>query len=155
MREILLTQGRYAIIDNLDYERISRHKWCIASVGYAVRNIKLSNGKKSMMLMHREIMNTPKGIQIDHINGDKLDNRKINLRLCTQQQNNRNITKPRRHNKLGIKGVRFLESRNRFSARIRVNKKEIHLGYFPSMRSAEEAYREAELKYFGEFARKL
>lgn len=154
MREILLSQGRYTIVDDADYERLNQFKWCFNN-GYAVRNIKNMNSKYRIVLMHREILNAPVGIFSDHINGDKLDNRRGNLRLCTQQQNNRNITRPRSHNRLGIKGVRFLENRNRFSARIVVDKKEIHLGSFSSMRFAEEAYQEAEKRYFGEFARHI
>ena len=152
MQEIRLTQGKTTIVDDEDFEQLNRFKWCFHN-GYAVRNVKNIHGKYATVYMHREILNAPENLHCDHINGDRLYNLRINLRLCTQQQNNLNLTKPRRHNKLGIKGVRFLENRNKFSARIRVNKKQIHLGCFSSMRSAEEAYREAELKHYGKFAR--
>ena len=105
--------------------------------------------------MHREIMNTPTHLQIDHINGNTLDNRKENLRICTNQQNGFNKKNPLKNNKLGIKGVCWHKKIKKFMASIKINDKSIHLGYFNVLGDADSAYRIAELKYFGEFARQF
>ena len=98
-------------------------------------------------------MNTPKGSQIDHINGNGLDNRKENLRFTTNQQNGFNRKNPNKNNKLGVKGVRCVKNRKKFKAQIRLNGKSIHLGCFNILGDADSVYRIAEEKYFGEFAR--
>ncbi|MMZ67947.1 hypothetical protein D1872_305870 [compost metagenome] len=91
MREIPLTQGKVAIIDDEDFEKVSAYKWCYSStIGYAVSR-KVVNGKRQPVLMHRLILDAPPGLVTDHINHDKLDNRKANLRLCTRHENNRNM----------------------------------------------------------------
>lgn len=154
MKEIKLTQGKIALVDDEDYERLNRYKWYARMNGhtwYAMRSICI-NGKQTTILMHREIMNAPEGVQVDHIDSNGLDNRKEILRLCTNQENgfNRDAQK---NNKLGIKGVRWDKRRNKFYARIKLNGKEIHLGSFNVMGDADSAYRIAEEKYFGEFAR--
>lgn len=156
MKEIQLTQGKVAIVDDEDFERLNQHKWCARFDGwnwYALRECSIGNSKAKTVLMHREIMNAPKGIQVDHCSGNGLDNRKKNLRLCTHQQNHFNKNHARRDNKLGIKGVCWNKEHKIFHAQISINKKVIHLGYFTVLADADQAYRVAELKYFGEFAR--
>ena len=91
----------------------------------------------------------------DHRDGNGLNNCKENLRPCTQQQNKFNQRYARKDNKLGIKGVRRCEDRKKFQARIKIDGKQIHLGCFNVMGDADSAYRIAEEKYFGEFARKV
>lgn len=90
MRRIKLTKGRYALIDDIDFDLVSAHKWCVSSVNYAVKAIRLEDGKQHTLLMHRFIMNPPPDMQIDHINGNTLDNRRKNLRICTRSENQRN-----------------------------------------------------------------
>lgn len=155
MKEIPLTQNKVALVDDEDFERLNQFKW------YAWRHRKTwysrrtdcSNGKKAI-LMHREIMNAPKGIQVDHRNGDGLFNCKENLRSATHAQNMHNRIYPHKNNKLGIKGVCWHKANKKFRAQIRVNGKKIHLGLFNVMGDADSAYRKAEEKYFGEFTRK-
>lgn len=157
MKEIKLTQNRVAIVDDDDFERLNQYKWHAymnRNTFYAIRQISKINGEKATISMHREIMNTPKDIQIDHKFGNGLDNRKDNLRLCTQQENRFNQKNPNKNNKLGIKGIRWYKRTMKFQAKIQVYGKTIHLGYFNVSGDADSAYRKAEEKYFGKFARK-
>ena len=153
MKEIQLTQGKVALVDDEDYEYLNQFKWHVNKYGnifYAYRNIKKLNGKQSSFSMHRTIMNANKGCIIDHINQDTLDNRKINLRICTQSQNQMNRNKTIK-NKTGYKGV-IQKSNNKFGVQITLNKKIIHIGYYIDPKDAARAYNEAAIKYHGEFA---
>ncbi len=155
MKEIQLTQGKIAIVDDESYERLNQYKWYAwwsGWVWYAVRNIRINN-KVEKIYMHREIMLAPKGIPVDHRNGNGLNNLKENLRLCNNQQNGFNRKNPYSTNKLGIKGVCWDKLRNKFIAQIMFNGKHIHLGRFTVLGDADQSYRKAEEKYFGEFAR--
>lgn len=144
MKTIKLTQGKYAIVDDADYEWLSASKWCF-NMGYAYRR------KKTVpTYMHREIMSPPPGMQVDHINGDGLDNRRANLRICTQTQNLRNNR--RRRAKSGFKGVYPGGKPGRWCARICVDKQPRHLGTYDCPRVAAKVYDEAAIRFFGEFA---
>lgn len=145
-REINLTKGQIAIVDVSDFELLSRWKWCVNSFGYAIRN---TGGSPSQVLMHRQIMNAPPGIQVDHINGNPLDNRRCNLRLATssQQKMNRRPTASS-----GYKGVRWHKRQGQWQARIKVEGKERHLGYFDDVEAAARARDEASIIHHGEFA---
>ena len=149
MKKIPLTQGKFAFVDDDDYERLSRYTW------YAYRNHKTfyaATRTPSSLQMHRVIMNNPYGMMVDHKNMDGLDNRKKNLRVCSQSQNAQNSSK-RIDNTSGIKGVSWATRDNRWKAQIRVNGKRIHLGYFISKHEAARAYCIAAKNYHGEFAR--
>ena len=155
MKEILLTQNKVALVDDEDFERLNQFKWCAAWDGYnwyAVRHSHRIAGNRKLIRMHREIMNAPKHIQVDHRNGDGLFNCKKNLRLCTNQENQFNRNRANKNNMLDIKGVAWIEKKKKFRSRIQINGKTIHLGYFNVMGDADSAYRIAEEKYFGEFA---
>ena len=155
MKEILLTQGKKAIVDDEDFEGLNRFNWYalrIKQKWYAVRNIRINN-KQTLVCMHREILNVPNNLQGDHKDGDGLNNQKENLRLATNQQNQYNKKNPNRNNKLGIKGVCWRPVEKKYCAQIQINGKNIHLGYFGVLGDADSAYRKAEKKYFGEFAR--
>lgn len=154
VKEIPLTKNKVAIVDFDDYEYLSQWKWRFHK-GYAVRSVFIgkSNNKKkyNIIHMHRLINNTPDGILTDHINGDKLDNRKANLRNCNKAQNRANSKK----NLLltsKYKGVSFLKRDNNFIARIKVGKKIFHLGSSKDEKEMAKLYNEAAIKYFGEFA---
>src|SRR5690606_8884630 len=119
--------------------------------GYVAR-AKGGDAKMYRILMHRDILQTPPGRVSDHINGDKLDNRRENLRICTQAENARNL-KPTSGRSMP-KGVCWAPDRRRFRARIVVNYHIIQLGSFRTETEADAAYKAAAVEYFGEFARK-
>lgn len=159
MKFIGLTQNQKAIVDDEDFDRINEYKWYADSSTntgkyYARRSTRLNN-KRISFKMHRLILNAAKGEQVDHINGNTLDNRKENLRICNNQQNQFNQIHHRKNNKLGIKGVYWDSAMRKFRADIRVNGKPIYLGCFNILGDADSAYRIAEDKYFGEFSRNL
>ena len=133
----------YAIIDIEDIEKCKNIKWHIVN--------KYTYSDKLGYLHHLILGKPPTGFEIDHANGNKLDNRKINLRFCTSSQNNYN-QKLRTDNTSGYKGVRFNKHANKWVARIHVNKKEIHLGCFDNLIKAIDVRNQAALKYHGEFA---
>ena len=154
MKEITLTQGKVSLVDEEDFEKLNQFKWCATSgrIAYATRAVRI-NEKHSIVYMHREILNSKKGVQVDHINGNGLDNRKENLRPCTHAQNMCNRTNAHKNNKLGIKGVSWDKNMKKFRAQLWIGNKRIHLGFYNVMGDADSAYRIAEEKYFGEFAR--
>jgi hypothetical protein len=156
MKEIQLTKGKVAIVDDSDFEWLSKDKWYCSNYGYAVRNKKIP--RQGMIWMHREITQAPAGMEVDHINGDALDNQKSNLRICTGSQNKEN-TRRRTNNQSGYKGVHWHKQPSGhdlskgWRAVIKKNKNTIHLGYFDNPVEAALAYDEAAKKYFGEFAK--
>jgi len=132
-----------AIVDDEDYELVAAHRWRVNHNGYVVS---CANEK---VRMHRLILIDSEGSEIDHINGNKLDNRRENLRLATRHQNMRNRG-PLSTNKTGYKGVS--KFRSGFRATISVNKKFKHIGVFSSPEDAAKAYDETAKILFGEFA---
>ena len=141
MKKIPLTKGQFAIVDDEDYEWLNERSWCY-SHGYALRGT--NSGKR--IYMHREINNTPEGLETDHINRDKLDNRRSNLRTANRSMNSANHS-AHRHNITGIKGV-VLDKRTRlYRAQIGVDGKRIHLGYFKDVEQAKQARGKAEKIY--------
>jgi hypothetical protein len=149
-REIVLTKGRVALVSAEDYEWLSKYKWYAANNGYAQRSI-LLDGKYTSVLMHREIMNTPKGVQIDHVNGDRADNRRENLRevTCSQNQCNKGYMKD---STVKFKGV-ALHISGKFNANICFQGKKIFLGSFSSPEEAARAYDQAAVEMHGQYGR--
>jgi hypothetical protein len=148
--EIELTRGYVTKVDDADYDSLAAHNWYYNG-RYAVRGVWCPLRKNMKPIkMHRVILGAKDCESIDHINGDGLDNRRANLRLCTHQQNmfnRRNATKP----KTSIyKGVHL--SRGKWRASIRFNKKLKHIGYFTSELDAAKTYDEVAKEMFGEFA---
>lgn len=149
MKEIKLSkqgkhQGRYvAIVDDEDFERLNEYNWFYTK-GRACR---VENRKH--IAMHNEIMNTPIGKEIDHINRNALDNRKVNLRICTRQQN---ICNEVRKNKSGLRGVHFRDRKKPWVAYITVKRKQINLGSFNTEKEAAIVYDKKAKELFGEFA---
>lgn len=149
-REIPVTNGHVAIVDDDDYERISKFHWSVVkgyNTFYAKRGFNL-NGKHFTVVMHREIMRLScnDGILIDHRDRNGLDNRKCNLRIANKSINAFN-SKLRTNNNSGFRGVHFHSQRKRWQARICINNKRISLGLFDTPMLAANAYAEAILKY--------
>lgn len=149
MSYILTNRGVRVKVDDEDKENLSKYKWSL-SRGYAYTSIKADDVWRATP-MHMLIMGTPKGHHTDHINGNTLDNRKGNLRICTPAENGRN-RKLNYNNKSGYKGVHKV-SKNRWQARIVLSGEKINLGLYKSAFQASEAYNSAAKKYFREFAK--
>lgn len=147
--EIPLSQGKVALIDDEDFELVSQYKWCY-SIGYAITNVCI-NGRHTTMRMHRLITGAPKGMDVDHKNHDKLDNRKTNLRVCTRSENMQNL---KFHSNVSskYKGVCWDKRSDKWCAKIVINYHTINLGRFNSEEEAARAYNLAAAKYFGDFA---
>ena len=155
MNRIPLTQGKFALVDDSDYERGSKLKWHYDSHGrvggYARRTSRILDGLGNIK-MHQFIMGERAGMEIDHINDDKLDNRKENLRFCTHAENRRNCPK-QSSNTSGYKGVHLDKKKNKWVCRITFEGTRIFLCRHFCLIKAAHAYDDAARKYFGEFAR--
>ena len=156
--ELELTRGQVAVIDDIDAD-LAEFKWCVQAHHsgdfYAVRNA--AHPKRMKVLLHRVILERVIGRPLtkteltDHVSGDKLDNRRTNLRIATNAQNLRNRGK-QRNNTTGFKGVAWHRTSEKWTAQIVVNGKKMHLGYFTTPEAAHAAYCIAARELHGEFA---
>ena len=149
----IFNSDKYFTVDDEDYEKISKFKWYInKKKGYVFRNehIYLAYKKYSRPTIYlaREIMGLQKGIkfEVDHINHDKLNNKRNNLKVCEHWQNVRNRLKLIKYKVSQYRGVSFV-SKNRWMTRICFEGKVIYLGTSPTELEASQAYQQAELKY--------
>jgi hypothetical protein len=147
MKKIKLTQNKYTLVDDEDYDYLNQWNWHCSNNNYAVRT---DNKLKKTIYMHRVIINSPDKLSTDHINGNGLDNRKENLRVCTQTQNNGN-RKLNKNSTSGIKGISWNKINKKWKARISTKGKRKHLGYFKNKNDAKKAYTKVAKNYFGEF----
>jgi hypothetical protein len=143
--ECIMKDGKRFKIDLDDYEKIKKYTWHVNSENY----IQTTVNNKTIKL-HRFIMNPNNSEYIDHINHDTLDNRKINLRKCSNSENLQNRGTPR-NNTSGVKGVIWKKKNQIWEARITCNGKRIHLGCFTDLEEAKKVREKAEIQYFGEF----
>lgn len=155
VNEIIINSPKYGklicIVDSEDYQKICSHAWSILKGKRSKTYYATSHIKGKTILMHRLIMDAEKGSIFDHINGNGLDNRKENLRSCTQSQNcmnNRRID-----NKWGFKGISFKKTHNRFVTTIRINKKPKIVGSYKTIKEAAMAYNKAAMLHYGLFAK--
>lgn len=156
MKTIPLTRGRFALVDDLDYDNLSKFKW------HAKRDTKSKTErwvaartvgpkrKTKTVLMHRLLMGFPVG-EVDHKNRNGLDNQRENLRLATDSQQMSNRIGSNRVNRTGYRGV-FARPGGRWQSHIRVNGRQTTLGTFKTLHEAAAAYDKAARKQFGEFA---
>tara|TARA_R110000824_G_scaffold217121_2_gene403649 strand:+ start:61 stop:615 length:555 start_codon:yes stop_codon:yes gene_type:complete len=165
------THGQFKVLyDAEDEDKISKHKWCVskngskfyvrAAVPHPSRGMQPrgsgggsgeSGPGQTCLQLHRLIMNTPKGMHTDHINGDPLDNRKENLRICTGAENQRNKG-PQKNNTSGFKGVYWHKGSKKWSAQVAYNKKNIYIGCFKDKEEAARAHDAKAKELHGEFA---
>ncbi len=155
-RKIRLTQGKWALVDAVDYERLAAFKW------YAYRNPKglswyasrngRANGKRCRVLMHREVLRAEPGSLWDHRNRNGLDNRRRNLRPCTRRDNARNRERLRITKTSRYRGVCWYAPTKTWKVQIQGAAGKVHLGYHRNEVAAARAYDAAAVEHFGEFA---
>ena len=149
MKEIYLTKGKTALVDDWNYTQLNAHNWYTHSGRYTCYACRRIGGRKDSVIvrMHRILVNATADMVVDHLDGNGLNNQVANLRLCTNSQNMQH-----RINHGGYQGVNWSNKEQKFTCYITVNYKSIALGRFTSAEEAALVYNEAALKYFGEFA---
>jgi len=156
-RRIYLDEGLWTIVDPQDYYNYACFKWCLDGHDgkfYAVRGARVGSGNTKKVRLHREIIAAPKGLFVDHRNGNSLDNRRANLRIATRSQNMQNTHRKNKHKTTSrFIGTWFDKSRGDWPAKITSNGNIIWLGRFGNEIDAAKAYDAAARKYHGEFAR--
>lgn len=147
MKYLKLASGHRTKVDDDDYTELSTYSWHLSN-GYPSRH--KNDGSSGKIYLHRVVSKTPEGLHTDHINGNKLDNRKINLRVVTASQNHMNRRKDGRKGLTSnLKGASYHKQSKKWRARIKVGDKQLSLGYFDTAMAAHTAYIEAAKKYYG------
>jgi hypothetical protein len=148
-KSITLTNGMIAYVDAADYDQISRYTWHLAGGGYATRF-----EKRRLITMHRQIMNPPEGMVVDHVHGNRLDNTRAHLRICTPAENARNRIRkgglPSRY--IGVSLCKA-PKKNKWSVKIPQDGRYKHIGRFEGELEAARAYDYAAVLYLDDFAR--
>lgn len=156
MKIIPLTQGYSAFVSDCDYKRLSQFSWRLQRdmhrMRYAIRTFINSDGLVTTISMHRDIMQVSRYMQVDHRDGNSLNNCRYNLRVCTHAQNSQHSRKCRKPTTSRYKGVCRCKGSRKWVGSIRTNNRTIHLGSFFSEEEAALAYNRAATKLFGKFA---
>jgi len=153
-----LSQGGKALVDEEDYSRVARYKWRRINKGglrYAVHSFRRGPEETKNIYLHRMLLQLPAGrerLEVDHINGNGLDNRKANLRICSRSENMMN-QRPRHGLSSSYKGVWWHKRAEKWYSGIMVGKKNFHIGCFIEEEEAARAYNVAAQEHFGDFAR--
>lgn len=147
---IPLTQGKFAIVDDEDYEWLNQYKWYALKSRNTFYAQRRTGKPRQTVLMHRQILGVPSSLQTDHQNSNGLDNRKRNIRACTHNENQHNQQIQKRN--LKYKGVSWFKPSKKWRARIVHNNQQIYLGLFVNKTKAAKAYDEKARELFGEFA---
>lgn len=155
MKEIPLTQGKTAIVDDADYEIVRGLKWCAhkrLNGFYAVRNIRLQNGKWASVYLHRALLNPPSGMQVDHINGNGLDNRRENLRVVTPAQQHQSFQSKRKYATSTFRGVCYSARLKKWQATLQHAGETFNLGFFDTEVAAARSYNAKATELWGAYA---
>ncbi len=155
MKAIPLTQGEVALVDDEDYESISKHKWCASwnrysKTFYAVRHTRGQESK--CVIMHRQILRATKGQEVDHRDHDGLNNQRSNIRLCSRTENMHNLTK-HADGSSPFKGVILDKRSGCWESKMMCRKKRIWLGCFGNPLLAAMVYDAGARKFYGDFAK--
>jgi hypothetical protein len=155
MQRIYFKTGEAVLVDDEVFKELKKYKWHKMKGGYAGRRHYFSYHPLSFkdVYMHNVVLNTPEGMEADHINGNGLDNRRNNLRVVTHAENGRNH-KVRRDNVSGVSGVWYDKNRKKWVAELMLCQKKVFMQRFVELSDAIKARREVEEKYFGLFTRK-
>jgi hypothetical protein len=148
MKQIELSKGMFALVDDSDFDSASKYKWGASKGRHTWYAIGRVNGVP--IRLHTFLMGES-GLWVDHRDGNGLNNQRSNLRHCTPVQNEGN-SRMKRTNKSGVKGVSWCKRSNKWEACICINYKTVHLGKFKDIQDASDAYDSAAIKRFGEFA---
>jgi hypothetical protein len=151
---VSLTKGYVATVDASDVEKVRHWNWSALMSRNTIyaRRAQYFNGKPRVILMHRAILDCQSGLEVDHIDGNGLNNCRNNLRLASPSENRRNQRK-RSDNSSGFKGVSWYPQRGKWRALIGINGKIKHLGYFLTAEEAHQAYCLASAEIHREFGR--
>lgn len=150
-KKLMLSNKSVALVDNEDFEKVSMYSWYLHKGGYAARN-GTRPGEPHTIFLHHFVTSTGYKYVVDHINGNRLDNRKENLRIVTQQQNCFNRPPNKNKSSSKYKGVYWSKQKNLWLALIKINGKSRHLGYFNTEINAAIAYNENAKVLFGKYA---
>lgn len=151
MKEIKLTRGLTALVDDEDYELLNSTKWYAEKYTHTFYARKRINNK--LVSMQNFLLNVHSPLRVDHIDGNGLNNQRSNLRVCTHRQNMLNVGKRRKNPSSQYLGVSYDKSRRKWSASMGINYKSIPLGRYDTEIGAAIAYNEAAKKHHGEFAK--
>jgi AP2 domain-containing protein/HNH endonuclease len=152
-KQIALTQGKVALVDDDMFEYLNQWKWFISKEGYTYYAVR--SGKRPIrkqIRMHRVIINAPDGVEVDHRDGDGLNNQRYNLRIATRSQNQANQPLGR-NSTSGYKGVSWHKGTGKWRATIFVSGRQIALGLYDQAEDAARAYDLAAIEHFGPYAR--